>query len=244
MKPTKEKTIESKPPEEKTKSEEKTKYLKGKPTSAKDRHDPEDHTSEDHTLEEKDMHPSVEPAQAQPPEFCGYGVGVLASRLDKLLAHTEGAKSGQDTMAIHQMRVCSRRSRAALDVFGMCFTGKTARAFAEMEAEVKNVTGALGAARDLDVMLETLGKLAESLPAEQRGGVESFAAHLHATRDERQKAVRGAVEHLEGRHLKKSLQRMADRQGYRAVILTVPPPEAPLSDASSFKAPAKEAPNV
>jgi CHAD domain-containing protein len=196
------------------------------------------------TLEDNDIHPSTEPAQAQAPEFCGYGVGVIASRLDKLLAHTEGAKSGQDTNAIHQMRVWSRRSRAALDVFGMCFTGKTAQAFAKMEAEVKNVTSALGAARDLDVMLETLGKLAESLPAEQRNGVESLAAHLHATRDDRQTAVRDAVEHLEGRHLKKSLQRMADRQGYRAVTLTVPPPEAPADKVPADKAPGKEAANV
>lgn len=182
-------------------------------------------------LEDKAAHPSVEPGHIQVPDFCGYGVGIIEARLEKLLAHTEGAKSGQDTNAIHQMRVWSRRSRAALDVFGMCFAGKTSHAFAEMEEEVKNVTGALGAARDLDVMMETLGKLAESLPAEQRSGVESLAAHLQATRDERQTAVRKAVQHLENRHLKKSLLQMADRQGYRAVTLTVPPPVTSIAES-------------
>ena len=221
------------------------KHLKAKHSKAKTKEKIiEAKPLEELTPKEKDMHPSVEPLQAQPPEFCGYGVGIIASRLDKLLAHTEGAKSGQDTTAIHQMRVWSRRSRAALDVFGMCFTGKTSQAFDEMEAEVKNVTGALGAARDLDVMLGTLGKLAESLPAEQRGGVESLAAHLHATRGERQKAVRNAVAQLEGRHLKKSLQRMADRHAYRAVTLTVPPPEAPSSELSSSEALSSEAPSL
>lgn len=182
-------------------------------------------------LKDNTTHPSVEPGRMQAPDFCGYGVGIIEGRLEKLLAYTEGAKSGQDTNAIHQMRVWSRRSRAALDVFGMCFTGKTGHAFAEMEEEVKNVTGALGAARDLDVMMETLGKLAESLPADQRSGVESLAAHLQATRDERQTAVRKAVQHLESRHLKKSLLHMADRQGYRAVTLTVPPPETPACES-------------
>ena len=134
---------------------------------------PAKHSAAAHTTN-VERHPSTEPGITAPPDFCDYGVGIIAQRLDKLLAHTEGANSGGDTNAIHQMRVWSRRSRAALDVFGTCFAGKTAEEYADFEQEVKNVTRALGAARDLDVMLQTLRDLADTLPAEQRSGVQSL----------------------------------------------------------------------
>ena len=156
------------------------------------------------------------------PDFCDYGTGILEQRLKKLLSHAEGARSGSDTEAIHQMRVWSRRSRAALDVFGGCFTGHAANALACMEREVKNVTGALGEARDLDVMMETLRVRAESLPPEQQAGVESFLAHLRAQRDERQQAVTYAVTRLEKRRLGRVLRHAARHLGYKAVTLAAP----------------------
>ena len=164
----------------------------------------------------------MEPAAVRPPDFCDYGVGIIAQRLDKLLAHTEGAKSGEDTNAIHQMRVWSRRSRAALDVFGACFAGKTAEEYEDFEREVKNVTRALGAARDLDVMMQTVRDLADSLPAEQRGGVLSLETHLQAQRADLQKAVGKAVRRLEDHNLKHALNHLAARQGYTAVTLDAP----------------------
>jgi CHAD domain-containing protein len=184
-----------------------------------------------------ERHPSVEPAAAHPPDFCDYGVGIIAQRLNKLLAHTEGAKSGGDTNAIHQMRVWSRRSRAALDVFGTCFAGKTSSEYADFEREVKNVTRALGAARDLDVMLQTLRDLADSLPAEQRSGVQSLEAHLQSQRANLQRAVSKAVQRLENHNLKQTLDHMAARQGYKAVTLdtTTATPAANLGDTQGVK---------
>ena len=161
-------------------------------------------------------------ASASLPKFGDYGTGILEQRLKKLLAHAGGAKSGSDTEAIHQMRVWSRRSRAALDVFGGCFTGHAADALACMEREVKNVTRALGEARDLDVMMDTLRARAETLPPEQQAGVDSFIAHLHTQRDERQQAVTRAVERLEKQRLDRVLRRAARHKGYKAVTLAAP----------------------
>ncbi len=162
------------------------------------------------------------------PDFGDYGTGMLEQRLKKLLAHAQGAQSGGDTNAIHQMRVWSRRTRAALDVFEDCFTGHAGDTLACMKREVKNVTRALGEARDLDVMIETLRVRAESLPPEQRAGVESFAARLHAQRDERQQAVTGAVKRLESSDLKQLLHRAARKQGFKAVT-----PDAPDADTDA-----------
>lgn len=175
-----------------------------------------------------------------PPDFCDYGVGVLAERLDKMLAHTEGAAGGRETRPIHQMRVWSRRSRAALDVFSACFEdGGAATAYADMVQEVKTVTRALGAARDLDVMLETLQSRMESLPSEQRGGVESFMDYLHAQRADRQQAVTTSVKHLEKRDLKAHLRHLADKQGFKAATIELPaqlptPPTSPVEQPAEL----------
>jgi CHAD domain-containing protein len=63
------------------------------------------------------------------------------------------------------------------------------------------VTDALSAARDLDVMMDTLHTRAESLPPEQRGGVESFIARLRKSRAKSQKPVLKALDRLERRDL-------------------------------------------
>jgi CHAD domain-containing protein len=129
-----------------------------------------------------------------PPSVCDYGEGIIVERLDKLLSHVEGVRQGEDIEAIHQMRVWSRRSRAALDIFHACFPGK---AFARLEREVKQVTRALGAARDLDVMIEGLTKRAEALPPKQRPGLESFIERLRRQRQKQQKPATKAVTRLE-----------------------------------------------
>lgn len=182
-------------------------------------------------------HKATQGKTHSPPDFCDYGVGVLAERLDKMLAHTEGAASGTQTRPIHQMRVWSRRSRAALDVFGVCFAEAEPAAFADIVQEVKTVTRALGAARDLDVMLETMRTRMDSLPPEQRGGVDSFLDYLQAQRNDRQQAVTDSVKHLEKSKLKQQLQRLADRHGYQSVTI-----ELPVAPASKALQPAEAEP--
>jgi CHAD domain-containing protein len=96
-------------------------------------------------------------------------------------------------MAIHDMRVASRRLRAAIGVFGPAFEGKS---FDRFESEVKAVTDALSAARDLDVMIETLEQLEAGLPENERGGLESFINELREKRSGLQKHVRNSLEHM------------------------------------------------
>lgn len=123
-----------------------------------------------------------------------YANKMISERLTRMLAHLDGVRQGKDIEPVHQMRVWSRRSRAALDVFRNCYPSK---AFARLEREVKSVTRALGAARDLDVMISTLKAREEALPPEQRGGLDSFVAHLQEQRQSRQKEVHKALDQLE-----------------------------------------------
>lgn len=115
-----------------------------------------------------------------------YAVRMVSPRLIRMASHAEGVREGETIEPIHQMRVWSRRTRAALDIFAPCFAPKPFMALAQ---EVKQVTRALGTARDLDVMILRLRKLAETLPESQRAGVYLAVGHLVRAREEAQPAV-------------------------------------------------------
>jgi len=148
-----------------------------------------------------------ETSESEPLNLREYAVQAIQPRLERMLSHLEGAKEGDKTEPIKQMRVWSRRTRAALEVFHDCFPDKEFKGF---EREIKTVTGALGQARDLDVMIDTLSKREAGLPPEQRGGVASFIAQLKDQRDEAQEAVRETIAHLEDQDLLARFQAIAE----------------------------------
>ncbi len=161
------------------------------------------------------------PAEPEPPptpsNLHDYAAKMIKHQLDKMLAQVEGVRSGEDIEPVHQMRVWSRRSRAALEVFRCCFPRKE---YAELEREVKAVTDALSEARDLDVMTDTLRKRAERLPAGQKRGVESFIARLQQECQTSQKPVLKALRRLDRhdpvrlfRHLAEASQQKESAHG-------------------------------
>lgn len=143
---------------------------------------------------------------SEPSNLRAYAVRSIQPRLERMLSHLEEAKEGEKTEPIKQMRVWSRRTRAALEVFRDFFP---AREFKGFEREIKIVTGALGQARDLDVMIDTLTKREAALPPEQRGGLASFIEHLRREREKAQDAVRETVAYLEDRDLQAQFQALA-----------------------------------
>ena len=149
-----------------------------------------------------------------PPKLCEYAAEVTAQRLDRMLSHVDGVRKAEDNEPVHQMRVWSRRSRAALEIFRVCFKG---RAFAEVEREVKAATDALSEARDLDVMIENLQDRAMKLPASQRPGIDSFIDALRAQREARQKAVAQAVTDLESHNLAQRFRDLADKSAEQTI---------------------------
>jgi CHAD domain-containing protein len=155
--------------------------------------------------------------------LCQYAAKVLAQRLDRLFAHAEGARQGENPRHIHQMRVWSRRVRAAHDLFGLCFPGKE---YQMLGREIKAVTDALGAARDLDVMIETLQQRGETLLPAERAGVTAFVEHLKAQRNSRQHDVERAVRRLERRHVQQRFACLFEKQGIAPEVST-PAPAVP-----------------
>ncbi len=128
------------------------------------------------------------------PSLNEYAYLMLKQRLMRMLSHCEGVREGITTEPIHQMRVWSRRTRAALELLQTCNNGSMLQ---EMEREIKRVANALGEARDLDVMIEKMGKMGESLPEHQRPGVQLFVRTLASDRSLCQSAVDRAVSQLQ-----------------------------------------------
>jgi triphosphatase len=76
---------------------------------------------------------------------------VLAFHLSRMLAREAGTRTGQDIEDVHTMRVATRRMRAAWRTFAGAYRPREERRYV---AELRDVAGALGAVRDLDVLLD------------------------------------------------------------------------------------------
>lgn len=109
------------------------------------------------------------------------GRKVMYAQFNAVLAHEEGTRLGDDIEELHDMRVATRRLRAAFDVFSLAF---------EKKALKKHLSGlratgrALGSVRDLDVFLEKAQKYIDTLPLEEQHGIDALLAEWHAQRDE------------------------------------------------------------
>jgi len=80
---------------------------------------------------------------------------VLRRHLGVLLAKEPGTRLGEDIEELHDMRVATRRLRAALDLFAAVLPAK---AVARRD-ELRWLAAVLGAVRDLDVQIDNLDRL-------------------------------------------------------------------------------------
>jgi hypothetical protein len=148
---------------------------------------------------------AVAPADKYDRVLLEYAVRNIRTRLKRMLDCADGVRAGDDIEAVHDMRVWSRRTRAALEVFRSLFPLEEFRA---VEREVKAVTDSLGLARDLDVMIDLLTRRAQEMPPEQRAGIESFIAALQRRRKRAQPPVEKALQRLEQFDIERQIDRM------------------------------------
>ncbi len=143
-------------------------------------------------------------AREIPGLFCEqpYGDGaalIVEVRTAELADHAAGVLDTEDIERVHDMRVATRRLRAALEVFEPCFPRKPFRA---AHREVKELADVLGARRDRDVAIASLRSFAGTIAAPDRPGVESLIAKLS---DEQREANETLAEHVTGGRLESLL---------------------------------------
>jgi CHAD domain-containing protein len=109
------------------------------------------------------------------------GRKVLGFHFAEMLRHEEGTRLGLDIEELHDMRVATRRMRAAIDVFEKSFEPKV------IKAHLKGLraTGrALGRVRDLDVFMEKAQHYLDTLPDDRRQGLDPLLQHWQEERDQ------------------------------------------------------------
>jgi CHAD domain-containing protein len=131
---------------------------------------------------------------------------TVATRSHELFAHADRVLSTEDIERVHDMRVASRRLRAALEIFAPCFPRSEHR---EVLRDVKALAGALGARRDSDVQLAELVKLREQLPEADHAGVDLLVARVTDEQARGNVALREALEDALTQDLRGRLEELA-----------------------------------
>lgn len=128
----------------------------------------------------------------------------------RLLARSEpGARRGDDLEALHDMRVASRRLRAALRVFGPWFPK---RKLVRVRRRLRKLTRALGAAREWDVHGETLSGLHAGTGAElERAAIEHILELVDARRLSERTAMVRALDRMNLEQLERDLAALVEQ---------------------------------
>jgi CHAD domain-containing protein len=116
---------------------------------------------------------------------------IVSVRASELRLNAEGVLDMGDIERVHDMRVATRRLRAALEIFEPCFPDKPYRQALD---EVKRLADALGERRDRDVAIAALHAFNDQMPAPDRKGVASL---IDRYRDEQEEANVGLAPLIE-----------------------------------------------
>ncbi|MFQ5342683.1 MAG: CHAD domain-containing protein [Anaerolineae bacterium] len=132
---------------------------------------------------------TIEPPLSRPPKTPGLepddSMAEAARKtfyvhFQRMAYHEPGTRLGEDIEELHDMRVATRRMRAAVPVFGDYLDPKQMKPYIR---GLRRTGRALGAVRDLDVFGEKMQAYLDTLPAEQQGALDPLLAVWAAERE-------------------------------------------------------------
>lgn len=161
---------------------------------------------------------------------------ALGTSLRKMMNNADETRAGLERTvptadqieALHDMRVGSRRLRAALSVFARIFPREEFRA---LEGEVADITDALGGVRDYDVLLDGLREYQKGLPENEAYGIGRLIERQEKLRDAGRRRLLKALDELEESKFKKRFQKSLDRAAPAPVLPVELDPDAPTANA-------------
>jgi CHAD domain-containing protein len=109
--------------------------------------------------------------------FAAVAARVVEVRSAEVFERAEGVLDLGEVERVHDMRVATRRLRAALEIFAPAFPRKRHR---KALKKVKALADALGVRRDLDVEIELLRGLAGEVASEDREALAALIEELRA----------------------------------------------------------------
>jgi CHAD domain-containing protein len=127
-------------------------------------------------------------------------------RSRELFEHSHGLLDTSVPDRVHDMRVASRRLRAALEIFASCFPKAEHRALLR---EVETLADALGERRDPDVQIEALEKLRDDLGQAGRKGANGLLAEIRNRQAQGNERLEVALERVREQRLEERLTQLA-----------------------------------
>jgi CHAD domain-containing protein len=146
------------------------------------------------------------PGVAPGATFREAAASAVEVRAEELFSFVEGVLDTSDIERVHDMRVASRRLRAAMEVFAPCFPKAE---FKRALRDVKDLADDLGRRRDPDVAVEALERVARQLAADDRPGLEHLVAVLGDRQRSGNEALAARLERIEAENLKPRLLGLA-----------------------------------
>ena len=130
---------------------------------------------------------------------------IVSVRSGELTDHARGVLDTGDIERVHDMRVATRRLRAALEVFEPCFPAKP---YAHALREVKRLADGLGERRDRDVAIAAMHGFCDQMAAPDRRGVSSLIERLREEQAEANLALAPLVEEQSLAAIRESLNEL------------------------------------
>ncbi|HEX8918013.1 MAG TPA: CHAD domain-containing protein [Chloroflexota bacterium] len=119
---------------------------------------------------------------------------TIWTRFDEMMSHCAAALEGSDPEGVHDMRVGSRRLRAAIELYRDVFPARRLKPYLN---EVKRVADALGDVRDGDVMLERLQADRKGRPPTQQLVLKELLETTENELVEARKRLKSVLDELE-----------------------------------------------
>jgi CHAD domain-containing protein len=142
--------------------------------------------------------------------FAQAAARVIAVRADELFEHSRGVLDTDDIERVHDMRVASRRLRAAMEVFEDCFPPNRWR---KALKQVKELADALGERRDRDVAIEFLSGLTGRVRGPDGDRLATVIDDLRDEQLEANEKLAPAVREKRLEKLRRRLDRLVEEAG-------------------------------
>jgi CHAD domain-containing protein len=131
---------------------------------------------------------------------------IISVRGGELFEHAEGVLDTTDIERVHDMRVATRRLRAALEVFSDAFAKGELK---PVLRDVKRLADALGERRDPDVHIEEFTKLRTQVADADQPGVDLLLESLRTEQARGNERLAVALEEMRASDLRGRLEALA-----------------------------------
>jgi CHAD domain-containing protein len=144
--------------------------------------------------------------------FSQAAVCVIKVRSKEVFARSDGVLDLDKVERVHDMRVATRRLRAALEIFEPCFPRKRQR---KALRKVKALADALGERRDADVEIALLKGLLDEAAEADRGALIALIEELRLRQAEANESLAPYLAPKQLKKLRRRLKKLVKKAGSR-----------------------------